>query len=76
MKQMSHATQQKSDKNSSNTAQPGRTVPDELVPSRYALRQDVRLLRYNGRDWSDMGCWLRPIIYRSKAHPLRLNSAS
>ncbi|MGM4916289.1 MBL fold metallo-hydrolase [Tardiphaga sp. 813_E8_N1_3] len=38
MKQMNQTTPQGSNKNSSNTSQQGRTVPDELVPSRYALR--------------------------------------
>ncbi|NUU44639.1 MBL fold metallo-hydrolase [Tardiphaga robiniae] len=35
---MNQTTPQGSNKNSSNTSQQGRTVPDELVPSRYALR--------------------------------------
>lgn len=38
MKQMNHTTRQGSNKNSSDTSQQGRTVFDELVPSRYALR--------------------------------------
>ncbi|WNV12758.1 MBL fold metallo-hydrolase [Tardiphaga sp. 709] len=38
MKQMTHAPLRESNKNWSNTSQQGRTVPDELVPSRYALR--------------------------------------